>query len=85
MNAIKSGKIKANRTNSGWIIDPEDLEKWQVQGGKTVMTDESQAVMDLRLELAELKGELKGSRELVEVLKEELRKAREPFWRRWIG
>lgn len=84
MNAIKSGALTAIRTNSGWNIDPDDLAKWASPPDKTFMQSESQVVTELRLELAGLRGELKGKTELVDLLKSQLEQARLPFWRRWF-
>ena len=97
MAAIKSGKLKASRTNKSWLIAPEDLEEW-MQGRRIRMHEGSMKddmpehedlhaaeVSGLKIELAQLKGQISGKDELIDQLRRDLEHARLPFWRRWIG
>lgn len=94
MKAIADKVLRAIRDNKNrWQIADEDLQAW-MKGRPQVDTVEAvnvhvdlheAEVAGLRLELAGLRGELKGKDELIAQLRQDLEHARLPFWRRWIG
>lgn len=97
MSAIKSGRLKASRSNKSWLIELSDLEEW-MQSRRVRIHEESmkddmpehedlhaEVISGLRIELAELRGQISGKNDLIAQLKADLEHARMPWWRKLLG
>jgi len=93
---VKSGKLIGQKRNSGWYIDEGSinslLQPAEYKDERLVEhidehigeQGESSEVVELKVEVADLKASLNGKNELVDQLRDEIKHLRRPFWKKWL-
>jgi excisionase family DNA binding protein len=98
---VKNGKLNGQKRNSGWYIDEDSInsllqptehrdKRFGEHGGEHVgehvgEQGESSKVVELKVEVADLKASLNGKNDLIDQLRDEISHLRRPFWRRLLG
>lgn len=89
---VKSGKLVGQRRNSGWYVDEDSVNRLLQPAEQTdehtpthmVAHGEQKALIELKMQVAELEAKLGGKDELIEQLRSEITHLRRPFWRKWL-